>query len=325
MNNYKKFVASAVLATILLVPASAMAQDTWPSKPVRIMVPFSPGGAADTLARLVANDLSRTFGQQFVVENVTGAGGIVGLSQLVKAPADGYTFGINNISTAVIAPVINPNVTYDPATDFTYIAMLGGSPNVWTVNPEIGVSSVEDVVEFVKNSKTVPAYGSPGAGTLSHLTAMKYFSDEGLEMEHVAYPGAGAMVIDVVAGHIPMAWGTLSTARPQIDAGKLVAIAVSSEERDPAIPNVPTLAELGYPELTSTTWFGFVGPAGLPQEIVDRLNTEINRILDLPEVVARLEPEGLVGDRMTAADFAQLQADQSKIWAPIAAAAEIAQ
>lgn len=324
MSLLGKVSLALALGTALL-PTGATAQSDWPSQPVRVVVPFGAGGAADTLARLISDELSGTFGQQFVVENTTGAGGVIALTQLTQARPDGYTLGVNNISTTVIAPAINPNVTYDPETDFTYIAMLGGSPTVWVVNPSIGVDSVEGMVEYAEASSTIPGYGSPGAGTLSHLIALKYFDDIGVPMEHIAYGGAGAAFLDVVAGHIPLGSGTLSTATPFIDAGQIVPIAISTEERDPAIPDVPTFAELGHPELTSTTWFGFVGPAGLPEEIVDQLNTEINRILDLPEVQERLEPEGLVGDRMTADEFAQYQADQYALWGPIAAAAEIEQ
>lgn len=323
MNISTKIALAAVMAATALSPLSAVAQSDWPNKPVRLVVPFGAGGAADTLARLVAEDLSRTLGQQFVVDNVTGAGGIIALNQLVNATPDGYTLGINNVSTTVIAPAFNPNVTYDPDTDFTYVAMLGGSPTVWVTNPELGINSVDDLIEFANNSSNVPGYGSPGAGTLSHLLALKFFADAEIPFEHIAYQGAIAAMLDVVAGHIPMASGTLSTARPQIDAGTLVPIALSTDERDPTLPDVQTFAELGHPELTSTTWFGFVGPAGLPDEIVEKLNVEINRILDLPEVVARLEPEGLIGDRMTADEFAQYQADQYALWGPIAAAAEL--
>lgn len=317
MNFNTTLLAAAFAATTIMAPA-AMAQDAWPTKPVRIIVPYGAGGAADTLARTVSDELSRSLGQQFIVENVTGAGGIIALGQLAKADPDGYTFGINNISTTVIAPAINDAVTYDPNTDFVYVALLGGSPTVWVVNPNSGYANVDDLAAAAKKSSRPLGYGSPGTGTLSHLIALKYWADAGIPMEHFPYKGADLAFLDVVGGHIPFASGTLSTAKGYIDSGQVVPVGISTPERDPNYPDLPTFAELGHPELTSTTWFGMVGPAGVDAAIVEKFNAEINRVLDLDKVKARLIPEGLTGKRMTPSEFRQYQMDQSAIFGPIA-------
>lgn len=316
--NYKTPLLVAVLGATALVPAVAVAQDAWPTKPVRLVVPYGAGGAADTLARTVADELGRSLGQQFVVENVTGAGGIIALGQLAQAEPDGYTFGINNISTTVIAPFINEAVTYDPIEDFDYVALLGGSPTVWVVNPDSGYTSVDDLAAAAETSDRPLGYGSPGAGTLSHLIALKYWADAGIPMEHFPYQGADLAFLDVVGNHIPFASGTLSTAKGYIDNGQVIPLAISTPERDPAYPDLPTFEELGHGELTSTTWFGLIGPAGIDPAIIEELNAEVNRILELDNVKARLEPDGLTGERLSPEEFRQYQIDQSEIFGPIA-------
>ncbi len=311
----------ASLTALLATVSAASAQQDWPAGPVRMVVPFGAGGAADMLARTVSDELSKSFGQQFIVENVTGAGGIIALSQLAQTKPDGQTFAVNNVSTTVIAPFMNAAVTYDPMKDFDYVALLGGSPTVWVADPKLGLGTVEELKAHAAAASTPLGYGSPGVGTLSHLVAQKFWSDEAVTVEHIPYKGADLAMLDVIGGHIPFASGTFSTAKTYIDNGQVVALAVTLPERDPAYPDIPTFAELGHPELTSITWFGLIAPKGVDPAIIDKMNAEVNRILDLPNVKTILEPQDLKGERLTAAEFAEYQAGQMALFGPLAAAA----
>lgn len=306
------------VAGIVAAAAPAMAQDSWPENPVKLIVPYGAGGAADTLARTVGHELSQIFGEQFVVENLTGAGGTIALTELSRSEPDGYTFGINNISTTVIAPVINDAVTYDPIEDFDYVALLGGSPTVFAASAELGIDSIEALAELAKASDRPTGYGSPGNGTLSHLIALDYWAKEGIEMIHFPYKGADAAMLDVVGGHIPFVSSTLSTAKPFLDAGQAVPLAISSPERDPGYPDVPTFAELGYPELTSSTWFGMVAPKGTDPAIIAKLNATINEVLAMPSVIEQLAPRGFQGELLSPEEYLAYQISQTEVFAPIA-------
>lgn len=307
----------AALAASLALPTAALAD--WPERPVRLIVPFGAGGGADTLGRAVAEQLSQTFGQQFVVENVTGAGGTVGVTALANSEPDNYTFGVINVSTHVIAPVTNPNVTYDPLEDFEYVAMLGGAPTVVAVNPSLEITTLEGLVEAARASDGPFPYGSPGTLTMSNLVPAIYFAEIGVEVEHIPYRGAAEAVVDAVAGHIPFTGTTLSTARAQLDEGTLIALAISTAERHPDFPDVPTFAELGHPNLTSLTWFGMAAPAGTDMEIVNRVSEEVNRILQSPALAERLANDGFVLDLMNPEEFRAYQVSQAEIFGPIAA------
>ena len=310
------WIAGAALAVAVALPAPALAE--WPDRPVRLIVPFGAGGGADTLARSVGEEMSRTLGQQVVVENVTGAGGVIGVTALANSDPDGYTIGVINVSTTVIAPETNPNVTYDPLQDFEYIALLGGAPTVLAVNSETGIRTLDDLVAAARASERPFTYGTPGALTMSNLVPATYFGDIGVEVEHVPYQGGAAALMDAVAGHISFAALTLAIARPQIEAGTLHGVAISTGQRHPDFPDMPTFAELGHPELTSLTWFGLAAPAGMDPEIVDRLNEEVNRALAAETIRARLEAEGFVIEEMTPAEFRAYQVTQSEIFGPIA-------
>jgi tripartite-type tricarboxylate transporter receptor subunit TctC len=312
-------VVAALGIAASLAPAPVAAQADWPNRPVRVIVPFGAGGAADVLGRSVAQGLSEAFGQQFVVENVTGAGGVIGVTALANATPDNYTFGVINVSTTVIGPATNPNVTYDPNEAFAYVAMLGGAPTVVAVNAGLGITTLDQLVEAARGARPLMAYGSPGTATMSNLVPAAFFLSIGVDVEHIPYQGASQAVTDAVAGHIPFIGTTLSTARAQLDAGTLIPLAISTGERHPDFPDVPTFAELGHADLTSLTWFGFAGPAGVDAEIVNRLNAEVRRILASEEVTARLEAEGFVLLDFSPEEFYQYQLDQMAVFGPVAA------
>lgn len=315
---------SAIPIAILLccaVWASPAAAQVWPSKPVRLIVPFAPGGSADTLGRLVAQKLSESFKQTFVVENRSGAGGVIGSELAAKAPADGYTLLVSGVASHCIAPALSKEFPFDPLRDFTHIALFGGPPGVLVVHPGVAAKDLKEFVALLKAQPGKISYGSPGNGTQGHLLGEQLKQVAGIEMTHVPYKGAGPAVADMIAGHVSAGSTTLSTAATQIRAGKLRALAVSSSRRLVDFPDVPTYAELGYPELTATIWFSLSGPAGVPRDIVNRLNSEVRRILQQSDVRERLRPEGVeIGDLDPQA-FSAYVAAELKRWAPVVRAA----
>lgn len=312
------------LLTLALLPAfwqaPAGAQD-WPVKPVRLIVPFPPGGTADTLGRLVAQKLSEAFKQSFVVENHGGAGGIIGSEIVAKATPDGYTLDVSGVASHVIAPLLHKTMPYDPMKDFTHIALFGGPPGVLVVNPSLPVHDLKEFIAYAKANPGKLSFGSPGNGTQGHLIAEQLKQVAGIRMTHVPYKGASLAVADLIAGHIPVTSTTLSTAAGQIHAGKARALAVSSAARVPDFPDVPTFAELGYPELTASIWFSLSGPAGMRQDVVARLNAEVRRALKSPDVLARLRPEAIEPGDLDPRQFTQFMVSEIKRWTPIVRAA----
>lgn len=307
---------AAALAAATLSCGNAWAQG-WPAKTVRIVVPFAPGGTADTLGRLVASKLGETFKESFVVENRGGAGGVVGSELVAKAAPDGYTLVVSGVASHCIAPALSKNFPFDPVKDFTHIALFGGPPGVLVVNPSVPAQDLKQFIAYARKESGKLAYGSPGNGTQGHLIAEQLKQVAGIEMTHVPYKGASLAVADLIAGHVLVTSTTLTTAATQIKAGKARALAVSSARRVPEFPDLPTFAELGYPELTASIWFSLSGPAGIQPEIANRLNAEVRRILQLPDVRERLRLEGIEPGDLDPQQFAAFVAAELKRWAPV--------
>jgi tripartite-type tricarboxylate transporter receptor subunit TctC len=295
----------------------AVHAQSWPSKPVHIIVPFGPGGSADTLGRLVANKLPEAFGQSFVIENRAGAGGLIGSELVARSAPDGYSLVVSGIATHAIGPAMSAKPPFDPVRDFSHIALFGGPPLVLAVNPSVPVKDFRQFIELAKSKPDAISYGSPGNGTHGHLFAELIKQREGLQMQHVPYKGAAQAVADLIAGHLQAVSTTLTTAGAQIRAGKAVALAISSESRLPDYPGAPTFKELGFPDLTAVTWFSLSGPAGMPAEIVGRLNTEVRRALQLPDVHERLKPEGIEPGTLDPRAFTEFVAAEVKRWTPV--------
>ena len=251
------------LVVSLILTCTAMAQD-WPTRAVRIVSPFAAGGSSDTVGRVIGESLSEKFGQQFVLENRGGAGGLVGSAQVASAPADGYTFLISSIGTHVIAPLTSAKAGYDPVTSFTNVAYVGGPPIVIVVHPSLGVKSLSELVALLKKQPEPMPYVSPGPGTLGHLVGEYWAEKEKVRLAHVAYKGSGQAMNDLVAGHVKLGSLTWTAALGQMKGGTVIPIAVSSARRMPGFESVPTLRELGYADMAVTTWFGFAAPANLP-------------------------------------------------------------
>ncbi len=313
--------AFAAFALLVAIAAAGAHAQGWPAKPVRLIVPFAPGGTADTLGRLVAQKLTESLKQNFVIENRGGAGGIIGSELVAKSAPDGYTLVVSGVASHCIAPALSKDFPFDPVRDFTHIALFGGPPGVLVVNPSLPARNLKEFIALAKSDPEKLAYGSPGNGTQGHLIAEQLKQVAGIQMTHVPYKGAALAVADLIAGHVLVTSTTLTTAATQIRAGKARALAVSSLKRVPDFPDVPTFAELGYPDLTAAIWFSLSGPAGMPSEIVYHLNAEVRRILQLADVRERLRPEGIEPGDLDPQQFTTFLAAELKRWGPVARAA----
>lgn len=299
----------------LLHPLRSAAQADWPRKPIRLVVPFAPGGSSDTLGRAISKHLSDAFKQAVVVENKGGAGGLIGSQTVAKAPPDGHTLVISGIASHVIAAIGAPQ-HFDPIKDFTHIAMLAGPPVALVVNAELPVKDFKAFIDYVAQKPEGLSWCSPGHGTHGYLVGELFRTSAKLRMVHIAYKGAGPAVSDLVANQIPAGVMTLSSSNAHIASGKLRLLALSSPARLPGHPDVPTMAELGYPELTSTTWFGLSAPAGMPQALVERLNLEVRRGLQTPALKALLAAESMETADLDAAEFTRFVASEITRWTP---------
>jgi tripartite-type tricarboxylate transporter receptor subunit TctC len=306
--------AVAGLVTLLALPAAA---EDWPSHPVRITAPFAPGGTADTLGRIAAEQLSAELHAQFFVENRGGGGGVTGSLAVARMEPDGYNFVVSGIATHAIAPAINAKAGYDPIKDFTHVAYFGGPPIVFIVPKSLGVKTLPELVAFAKKNNEKLTFASPGTGTSGHLVAEYFASKAGIQVEHVPYRGAAPGVMDVMAGHLRFGSMTWTTASGQISAGTVVPLAVSSAQRLKDFPNIPTFREQGY-DLVSTTWFSLSGPAGLPKDIVDKVNAAVVKGFAKPEVQERLRTEQIITEPMTPEQFTKFVGDEYARWKPVA-------
>jgi tripartite-type tricarboxylate transporter receptor subunit TctC len=306
-------------ALFLLIACFAFgtARAEWPDRPVKIVAPFAPGGTADTLGRLVAAQLSEKFKQSFVIENKPGAGGAVGSDLVAKADPDGYTFVVSSVASHVIAPNLPRGTPYDPMKDFTHVALFGGPPAVLAVNPSLPAKSLKEFVALAKQQPGKLTYGSPGNGTQGQLVAELFKHEAGIDIVHVPYKGASRAVQDLLGGQISAVSTTLTTASGQIKGGKARALALSSEKRLPDYPDIPTFAEQGYPNIVGTVWFSLSGPAGLPAEIVDKLNAAVREALRAPQVRDRVRHDGIEPNDLDAKQFTAFVAEELKRWAPI--------
>lgn len=309
----------SVLAGVSLA-LSASAQE-WPTRPVVVVFPFNPGGGGEQLVRRVMGQLSRDLGQQFLVENRPGAGGTIGAGMVAKARPDGYTLLGSGVGSNVVAPAML-SVQFDSIRDFTHIAFLGGPPQVLAVNAGFEPRTLQQYLDRSRGKAADIAFGSPGTGTHSHLIGELFKSLTGARLLHIPYNGGGPAVADLVAGHIPSAFTSLGAISQHLRAGKARALAISSSKRAESFPSVPTFAELGYKELTATTWFGLSGPAGLPRPIVTRLNAQVRNALAQPDIRAILLADGIEADDLDAEDFTQFFRAEIARWSPLARAAK---
>jgi tripartite-type tricarboxylate transporter receptor subunit TctC len=310
----------ALLCAASLAAATPSGAQQYPVKSVRIVAPFAPGGTADTLGRLVALKLTEALGQSFVVENRPGAGGVLGSDFVAKAAPDGYLLVVSGVASHAIAPALAAKPLFDPLKDFTHIALFGGPPAVLGVHPSLPVKDLKAFVAFAKARPGELSYGSPGNGTQGHLVAEQFRQRTGINIVHVPYKGAAIALVDIVAGNIHAISTTLTTASGQIRAGKVRALAISSEKRLPDYAGVPTFRESGYRDLVATVWFSLSGPAGVPADVVGRLNSEVRRVLQLPDVRERLRGDGIQPNQLDPRAFTEFMAAEIKRWGAVARA-----
>lgn len=301
------------LCALAMASVAALAQ-MYPAKPVRVVVPFPPGGAADIVARHVTQKLSVAFNTQFIVDNRAGAGGAIGTDFIAHAAPDGYAMLMASSSTMSINPHIGAKSPYDPITSFTPVILIGYAPNVLVVHPSVPAKSVKELIAIAKARSDALSYASNGTGTLSHLTGELFMQRAGIKMLHVPYKGAAPAVIDVIAGQVSMLFAAYPSVSTQERAGKLKALAVTSAKRIEIAPQLPTVAEAALPGFESSQWWGFYGPAGLSEAIVTRLNVELNKILRTADIKQRLAADGAEPGAGTPNDLATYLKNDYEKW-----------
>jgi tripartite-type tricarboxylate transporter receptor subunit TctC len=295
----RRFLTASLIAAAL----PAHAQAPWPSKPIKLVVPYAPGGSTDVVGRVIAEYLGQRLGQNIVVENRPGKGASIGTSQVAKAPPDGYTLLVSNISSFAIAPPLYGDLDYDPVNDFTHITLASFNPSVLVVHPSFPAKTLADYIAYAKANPDKLAFATSGPGSSNHILGTMMGLVSGTKLVHIPYRGAGPAMQDVMAGNVPSMFDSLPSAAPHIKAGKVRALAVSGAERNPSFPDVPTMKEQGYPTLVSYSWFGLSGPAKLPAPIVERLAAEMQVVLKNPDVIKRWQEIGAESSTMTPAEY----------------------
>lgn len=297
----------------VFLTTTQVARAEYPEKPIRFIVNAAPGGAADTTARILGNALSQRLGQPILVENKPGASGAIGLNEIAKAKPDGYTIGGANLATFVVAAQAAKSLPYKTSEDFTPIARQWTQPNLLGVTPSLPVHSVSELVAYAKTHPKAVFYGSTGLGTSLHVVTELFRTSAGIQLEHVPYKSAPAAESDLAGGQIQMMISNFTSMEPQVRAGRIRALAITGPTRSPLLPDVPTIAEAGYPVVQMETWGGVVGPANLPEAIVKKLNLEINAVLSDPKVIKQHESLGATVAPGTVSEFAQMiDADNAK-------------
>jgi tripartite-type tricarboxylate transporter receptor subunit TctC len=311
------------LAPLAALPLTAAAQ-AWPSKPVRIVVPFPPAGTTDILARALAPELQRAFGQPFVVENKPGAGGNIGAAEVAKAAPDGHTLLMGTVGTHAINPALYTKMPYDHVKDFVPVTLVAGVPNVLVLNPasaqRYGIASVADLARAARANPDKLTFASSGNGTSIHLSGELFKALTGTQMVHSPYRGSGPALLDLMGGNVDLMFDNLPSAMPHIKSGKLLALAVTSAARSSALPDLPTVAEAGGAALASfeaSSWFGLLAPAGTPMDIVNRIQQETAKALATPAMRERLQSQGAIPSGNTPTEFARLIDAETRKWAPV--------
>lgn len=285
----QKIIVAAVVAFTTIAPANAQ---NYPIRPVRFIVPFAPGGNTDVQGRLIAQKLTEAWNQQVVVDNRAGAGGTVGVEMLAKAPADGYTIALASFGNILVGPSLFPKLGYDPLKDLAPVVLVSQPPGLLVVNPGLPVKNVSELIAYAKANPGKLNYGSAGNGTWNHLFAEHFKALTGIQMTHIPYKGANPAVTDVMSGQIQLSFAPFPAALPQIKSGRLRVLGVTSAQRSPVLPEVPTVAESGLPGYSAATWFAVLAPAQTPPAVIAKLNKDINAVLARPEVKAAFAADG---------------------------------
>ena len=311
------------LSFAFALAAAGAAHAAYPEKPIRIIVTFAAGGASDIVARVIADPLSKSLGQPVIVDNKPGAGGTLGGQDVVRAAADGYTLMLSNSTPLSIGPFTVPKQPYDPVKQFTHVAALGIAPVLIMANPKTGPATLKDLPK----AAAAPGYafGSGGPGSIGHIVGEMAKDVMKINMTHVPYRGGAPMTTDLIAGTIPLGIDVITAFVPMVKSGQIKALAVTSRTRSALLPEIPTVVELGLPQLVAENYFGVSGPAGLPKEVTDKLAKALAEIIVRPEVVKRFEELGIATVKMTPSEFGDLVARQVNDWAPVIQKADLKQ
>jgi tripartite-type tricarboxylate transporter receptor subunit TctC len=297
-----------------LTSGLAAAEDAWPAKPIKIIVPFAAGGTSDILARTLGDKLQAALKQTVIIDNRAGAGGVIGADAAAKSPPDGYTLLLGTIATHAINPALMPKMPYDAAKDFTPVFLVGGISNVVLVGPNSPFRTVKDLIAEAKAKPGTLTFASAGQGTSQHLSGETFKLLAGVDMTHVPYKGSAPAIQDVMGGQVPLSFETVTVAGPHIASGKVRALAVTSAKRSRALPNVPTLQEAGVPGFDVVSWQAFYVPAKTPAAIVQRLNAELEKIVAQPDVKAKMDTLGVEHTAHTPAQFAEFNRGELVKW-----------
>jgi tripartite-type tricarboxylate transporter receptor subunit TctC len=316
----RKLLYAAVCAAVL--PVTAVAQN-YPTKPLRFIVPFPPGGGNDTIARLVAQKLSAAIGQQVIVDNRPGAGGTIGAEAAARSPADGYAMFLAGVATHGINPNMRKKMPYDPLKDFEAVSLIASAPLLVVVHPSLPVKNVKDLIAVAKAKPGQINYASNGPGSSSHLAVELFDMMAGVKMTHVPYKGLAPALTDLLSGEVSVMFSSAVAALPQVKAGRLRAIAMTGSKRSAAIPNVPTVAEAGLPGYETGSWYGVVVPAGTPRVAIDRLSREIQGIVKSPDFTAKLNEEAVIPVGSTPEAFNKHIRNELARWAKVIKAAKL--
>ena len=318
----RRFLHLLAGATALSAAPNGAGAQAWPTRPVRIIVPFQPGGSTDIFARLAAQKLTEHFGKQFYIENVAGATGNVGTAQAARAAPDGHTLLIA-FSSYVVNPTLFAKLPFDPDKDFAPVTLAVAAPNLVTVNPSLPARDLKELVALIKANPGKYTYTSGGVGTQAHLLAEMLRLSQALDIVHVPFNGAAPAIASAMAGHTPIAWATIASAKQALEAGQLRALAVASKTRSQLLADVPTTAEAGYPDIQGDSWVGLLAPAGTPNEIIGAVQREIAAIIALPDVKERLPTLGFEAVASTPEEFAIRIKRETKMWGKVIRAANI--
>ncbi len=317
MKFSRRHLLGPMIAALLAPAVFAQGTAGYPSKPIKIIVPFPPAGTTDILARAVANELSKAFGQAVSVENRAGAGGNLGSDVVAKAAPDGYTLLVGAVSPQAINVSLYPNMPYDVMRDFEHVTLIAAVPNLLEVHPSVPVKTVKELIEYAKARPGKLAYASSGSGTSIHLSAELFKTMTGVEMLHIPYKGSAPAVADLIAGQVQLMFDNLPSSLQQVKAGKLRAIAVTSARRSPVLPDIPTIAESGLPGYEASSWFGMHAPAKTSRDIVNRLHAMVARSLRTPEMMERLTSQGADPVGNTPEQFTEFVRAEIAKWAKV--------
>ena len=318
MSNKAKCIATSVLfSTLAIASGISFAQTDYPNKPIRLIVPFPAGGGTDIYARLIANKLTERLKWIVIVDNKPGAGGNIGVDAAAKSPPDGYTIVIGQTSNLAINPSLYKKLPYDPLKDLTPIILVADSAMALVVPAQSPYKTLNDFVSAAKQKPGDVSFGYSGNGTVAHLTGVVFQSTSGIKLQHVPYKGAAQALTDLMGGSIESYMSSATTVVGHVRGGKLRALAVTGKKRLESMPEVPTIGESGYPGFDAVSWFGLLAPAGTPAAIVERINTEVNKILTLPDVKEKIASEGGEPIGGTPQEFARILAEELPRWAKL--------